>query len=176
MSEVWREGVLLVQKKVEGDLVSLIPAVSQLLMKHFLSSPDDTCIPRSSAAITAMAWAPDGSMAVSGNQAGELILWQEAKAVATAQVSRCTLGSLCEFYPGCVLLGIRGCISAWEGNDGATWLIRSTELNLCVHQAPGHIGALIWSSARTFFVLSADEKISEWQVKLRKGSAPGNFR
>ncbi|PNJ36167.1 TEP1 isoform 10, partial [Pongo abelii] len=71
-------------------------------------------------------WAPDGSMAVSGNQAGELILWQEAKAVATAQ-------------------------------------------------APGHIGALIWSSARTFFVLSADEKISEWQVKLQKGSAPGNL-
>ncbi|XP_036592246.1 telomerase protein component 1 isoform X2 [Trichosurus vulpecula] len=36
-------------------------------------------------AITAVAWAPDGSLAVSGSQAGELILWQEAKAVARAQ-------------------------------------------------------------------------------------------
>lgn len=38
-------------------------------------------------AITAVAWAPDGSMVVSGNEAGELTLWQQAKAVATAQVS-----------------------------------------------------------------------------------------
>lgn len=37
-------------------------------------------------AITAVAWAPDGSLAVSGNEAGELILWQEARAVAAAQV------------------------------------------------------------------------------------------
>uniref|UniRef100_A0A4X2LLE4 Telomerase associated protein 1 n=1 Tax=Vombatus ursinus TaxID=29139 RepID=A0A4X2LLE4_VOMUR len=36
-------------------------------------------------AITAVAWAPDGSLAVSGSQSGELILWQEAKAVARAQ-------------------------------------------------------------------------------------------
>nr|XP_010947996.1 telomerase protein component 1 isoform X1 [Camelus bactrianus] len=46
---------------------------------------DDTYIPRSPAAVTSVAWAPDGSVAVSGNQAGELTLWQEAKAVATAQ-------------------------------------------------------------------------------------------
>ncbi|OWK09309.1 TEP1 [Cervus elaphus hippelaphus] len=46
---------------------------------------DDTYRPRSPAAITAVAWAPDGSAAVSGNQAGELTLWQEAKAVVTVQ-------------------------------------------------------------------------------------------
>ena len=56
-------------------------------MNHFLSSPDDTYRPRSPAAVTAVAWAPDGSAAVSGNQAGELTLWQEAKAVVTVQVS-----------------------------------------------------------------------------------------
>ncbi|XP_053452152.1 telomerase protein component 1 isoform X5 [Nycticebus coucang] len=101
-------------------------AAAQLPVNHFLSSSDDTHIPRSSAAITALAWAPDGSMAVSGNQTGELTLWQEAKAVATAQ-------------------------------------------------APGRISTLIWYSACTFFVLSADEKISEWQVELQKGPAPRNF-
>lgn len=37
-------------------------------------------------AIAAVAWAPDGSLAVSGDEAGELTLWQEGKAVATAQV------------------------------------------------------------------------------------------
>ncbi|XP_019487936.1 PREDICTED: telomerase protein component 1 [Hipposideros armiger] len=87
---------------------------------------DDTDIPRSPAAVTAVAWAPDGSLAVSGNQAGELTLWQEAKAVATAQ-------------------------------------------------APGRISALIWRSANTLVVVSADEKVSEWQVELRKGSTPRNF-
>lgn len=48
---------------------------------------DDAYKPRSSVAIAAVAWAPDGSMVVSGNEAGELTLWQQAKAVATAQVS-----------------------------------------------------------------------------------------
>lgn len=56
-------------------------------MYPFLSSPDDAYQPRSSVAITAVAWAPDGSMVASGNEAGELTLWQQAKAVATAQVS-----------------------------------------------------------------------------------------
>ncbi|XP_021037581.1 telomerase protein component 1 isoform X1 [Mus caroli] len=82
---------------------------------------DDAYKPRSSVAITAVAWAPDGSMVVSGNEAGELTLWQQAKAVATAQ-------------------------------------------------APGRISHLIWYSANSFFVLSANENISEWQVALRKGS------
>uniref|UniRef100_A0A671FNJ2 Telomerase protein component 1 n=1 Tax=Rhinolophus ferrumequinum TaxID=59479 RepID=A0A671FNJ2_RHIFE len=87
---------------------------------------DDTNIPRSPAAITAVAWAPDGSLAVSGDQAGELTLWQEAQAVATAQ-------------------------------------------------APGRISALLWYSANTLVVVSADEKISEWRVELRKGSTTRNF-
>ncbi|XP_076983448.1 telomerase protein component 1 isoform X2 [Tamandua tetradactyla] len=87
---------------------------------------DDACIPRVPVGITAVAWAPDGSMAVSGNQAGKLILWQEAKTVATAQ-------------------------------------------------APGRISALLWYSAHTFFVLSADEKVSEWQVERQKDSTSRNF-
>lgn len=67
--------------------ISCSPAIAQLLTNHFLSFPDETYRPKSSAAITAVAWAPDGSIAVSGNQVGELTLWQEAKSVATAQVS-----------------------------------------------------------------------------------------
>ncbi|XP_029419184.1 telomerase protein component 1 isoform X2 [Nannospalax galili] len=89
---------------------------------------DDVYKPRSSVAITAVVWAPDGSVVVSGNEAGVLTLWQEAKAVTTAQ-------------------------------------------------APGRISALIWYSARSFFVLSADEKVSEWQVELTNGSSsPRDFR
>ncbi|XP_050998953.1 LOW QUALITY PROTEIN: telomerase protein component 1 [Acomys russatus] len=84
---------------------------------------DDTHTPRSSVAITAVAWAPDGSVAVSGSEAGELTLWQEAKAVATAQ-------------------------------------------------APGRVSSLIWYSAQSLFVVSANEKVSEWQVM--KGSTSRN--
>ncbi|XP_057642086.1 telomerase protein component 1 [Chionomys nivalis] len=86
---------------------------------------DDTYKPRSSVAIAAVAWAPDGSLAVSGDEAGELTLWQEGKAVATAQ-------------------------------------------------APGRISHVIWYSAHSFFVLSANEKVSEWQVDPMGGSALRN--
>ncbi|KAL1781119.1 telomerase protein component 1 [Sigmodon hispidus] len=86
---------------------------------------DDTHKPGSSVVITAVAWAPDGSLAVSGSETGELILWQQAKAVAMAQ-------------------------------------------------APGCISDLIWYSAHSFFVLSANEKVSEWQVELRERSTSGN--
>ncbi|XP_037358827.1 telomerase protein component 1 [Talpa occidentalis] len=50
---------------------------------------DGTYKLRNPAAITAVAWAPSGSLAVSGNQTGELTLWQNAKAVATAQAPGC---------------------------------------------------------------------------------------
>ncbi|XP_045306132.1 telomerase protein component 1 isoform X4 [Leopardus geoffroyi] len=42
-------------------------------------------------------------------------------------------------------------------------------------QAPGSISALIWYSAHTLIVLSANEKVSEWQVELQKGSTQTNF-
>uniref|UniRef100_A0A2K5IK47 Telomerase protein component 1 n=1 Tax=Colobus angolensis palliatus TaxID=336983 RepID=A0A2K5IK47_COLAP len=64
---------------------------------------------------------------------------------------------------------------AVSGNQAGELILWQEAKAVATAQAPGHIGALIWSSARTFFILSADEKISEWQVKLRKGSAPGNF-
>ncbi|KAH0505878.1 Telomerase protein component 1 [Microtus ochrogaster] len=86
---------------------------------------DDTYKPRSSVAITAVAWAPDGFLAVSGDEAGELTLWREGKAVATAQ-------------------------------------------------APGRVSHVIWYSAHSFFVLSANEKVSEWQVDPMGGSALRN--
>lgn len=67
-----------------------------------------------------MAWAPDGSVAVSGNQAGELTLWQEAKAVATAQVSWSNLNSLCKFCPMYLMVRaeVGSCIDAWERKEG----------------------------------------------------------
>uniref|UniRef100_A0A2K5S4C8 Telomerase protein component 1 n=1 Tax=Cebus imitator TaxID=2715852 RepID=A0A2K5S4C8_CEBIM len=64
---------------------------------------------------------------------------------------------------------------AVSGNQAGKLILWREAKAVATAQAPGHIGALIWSSTRTFFVLSADEKISEWQVKPRQGSAPGNF-
>ncbi|XP_040591714.1 telomerase protein component 1 isoform X2 [Mesocricetus auratus] len=78
---------------------------------------DETHKPRSAVGVAAVAWAPDGSLAVSANESGELTLWQEARVVATAQ-------------------------------------------------APGRVSDVTWQSAREFLVLSANEKVSEWQVEL----------
>ncbi|KAK2103886.1 Telomerase protein component 1 [Saguinus oedipus] len=64
---------------------------------------------------------------------------------------------------------------AVSGNQAGKLILWQEAKAVATAQAPGHVGALIWSSTCTFFVLSADEKISEWQVKLRQGSTPGNF-
>ncbi|XP_049624684.1 telomerase protein component 1 [Suncus etruscus] len=112
--------------ETSGCLLTTSEDGSVRLWKVPKKETDDANIPRSPEAITAVAWAPDGSVAVSGNQIGELILWKDAKAVATAQ-------------------------------------------------APGRISSLTWLSAHTLIVLSADEKLSEWQVRHQKGSHSRNF-
>ncbi|EPY76192.1 telomerase protein component 1 [Camelus ferus] len=79
---------------------------------------------KSPAAVTSVAWAPDGSVAVSGNQAGELTLWQEAKAVATAQLGlfRCE--------------GAVSCVEPWLGPNSA--------LQLVVGDTQGNVYFLSW--------------------------------
>ncbi|XP_062944572.1 telomerase protein component 1 isoform X2 [Cynocephalus volans] len=64
---------------------------------------------------------------------------------------------------------------AVSGNQAGELILWQEAKTVATAQAPGHIGALIWYSAHTFFALSADEKISEWQVELQKGSTLGNF-
>lgn len=105
---------------------SCISAVDELLMNHFsISSPtDDIRIPRSPEAITAVAWAPDGSVAVSGDQIGELILWKDAKAVATAQVSWGSHSS----DTACWTWKLP--CDAWGRRRSETWSFQSTEMNL----------------------------------------------
>lgn len=109
------EGCVSGTMKVKGGLIApCFPGVVQLLMHHLLPSPDDTYTPRSPVAITAVAWAPDGSVAASGNRTGELTLWHEAKAVATAQVNWVNLGAcLCDFCPSCTCTGVR----RWLGGN-----------------------------------------------------------
>ena len=142
-------------------------------MYSFLSSPDDSYKPRSSVAITAVAWAPDGSMVVSGNEAGELTLWQQAKAVATAQVSW-AIRILSTRVLNWTSVGWSfACMS--EGK-GLCLSLKSPQLNLLRSQAPGRVSHLIWYSANSFFVLSANENVSEWQVGLRKGSTSTSSR
>ncbi|XP_055989915.1 telomerase protein component 1 [Sorex fumeus] len=112
--------------ETSGQLLTTSEDGSVRLWQVPKEKTDHPSIPRSPEAITAVAWAPDGFLAVSGNQIGELVLWHDAKAVATAQ-------------------------------------------------APGRISSLTWLSARTFIVLTADEKLSEWQVHRQKGSSSRNF-
>ncbi|XP_060002650.1 telomerase protein component 1 isoform X3 [Lagenorhynchus albirostris] len=64
---------------------------------------------------------------------------------------------------------------AVSGNQAGELTLWQEAKAVATAQAPGHISALIWYSAHTLIVVSADEKVSEWQVELQKGSAPRNF-
>ncbi|XP_047396054.1 telomerase protein component 1 isoform X2 [Sciurus carolinensis] len=64
---------------------------------------------------------------------------------------------------------------AVSGNQTGELTLWQKAKSVATAQAPGRVSALIWYSAHTFFVLSADEKISEWQVELQKGSASRDF-
>ncbi|XP_033707287.1 telomerase protein component 1 isoform X1 [Tursiops truncatus] len=64
---------------------------------------------------------------------------------------------------------------AVSGNQAGELTLWQEAKAVATAQAPGRISALIWYSAHTLIVVSADEKVSEWQVELQKGSAPRNF-
>ncbi|XP_038596939.1 telomerase protein component 1 [Tachyglossus aculeatus] len=80
--------------------------------------------------ITAVSWAPDGALAVSGNEAGELILWREASPVASAQAP----GRVCSLSwvsrRSFVLLSDDHDVSEWEVAEEAA-AEGSLSLQLC---------------------------------------------
>uniref|UniRef100_A0A8D1JHP7 Telomerase associated protein 1 n=1 Tax=Sus scrofa TaxID=9823 RepID=A0A8D1JHP7_PIG len=63
---------------------------------------------------------------------------------------------------------------AVSGNQAGELTLWQEAKAVATAQAPGCISALIWYSAHTLIVVSADKKVSEWQVELQKGSAPRN--
>ncbi|KAM9091234.1 telomerase protein component 1 isoform 2-T2 [Megaptera novaeangliae] len=64
---------------------------------------------------------------------------------------------------------------AVSGNQAGELTLWQEAKAVATAQAPGRISALIWYSAHTLIVVSADERVSEWQVEMQKGSAPRNF-
>lgn len=69
--------------------------------------------------------------------------------------------------------GLEFCLPVWEGK-GVCLLLRSAKRNLLHVQAPGYVSNLIWVSAQSLFVVTANEKVSEWQVM--KGSKSSKCR
>ncbi|XP_013364023.1 PREDICTED: telomerase protein component 1 [Chinchilla lanigera] len=134
---------------------------------------DDTEAPKSFTPITAVAWAPDGSVAVSGNQAGELTLWQEAKAVATAQVPGRVSTLLWISSDTFLVLSDDEKISEWQV-DGFEWQRGSTSRRFSLHliqvlQEFGVLTSLDLAPDRQSLVLvNADLQV----LQMRPGDAP----
>nr|KAF6393970.1 telomerase associated protein 1 [Pipistrellus kuhlii] len=64
---------------------------------------------------------------------------------------------------------------AVSGNQAGELTLWQEAKAVATVQAPGRISALVWSSANTLVVVSADEKVSEWQVELQRDSTPRTF-
>ncbi|XP_066199241.1 telomerase protein component 1 [Saccopteryx leptura] len=132
---------------------------------------DETNMPRSPAAITAVAWAPDGFVAVSGNQAGELTLWREAEAVATAQAPGCISALI--WYLANTLVVVSGDekVSEWqvEVQNGSTPGNCSLRLNRVLQEDSGFLtGVSLAPDGHSLILAKADLEL----LHLKPGDAP----
>uniref|UniRef100_A0A8C2RHJ1 Telomerase associated protein 1 n=1 Tax=Capra hircus TaxID=9925 RepID=A0A8C2RHJ1_CAPHI len=123
---------------------------------------DDTYRPRSPAAITAVAWAPDGSAAVSGNQAGELTLWQEAKAVVTVQAPGCISALLWYSVHTLIVVSANEKVSEWhvELQKGSTPRNVSLRLNRVLQEDLGFLTSVGLAPDAHSLILAKGQKES----------------
>ncbi|KAJ1079043.1 hypothetical protein K5549_013346 [Capra hircus] len=132
---------------------------------------DDTYRPRSPAAITAVAWAPDGSAAVSGNQAGELTLWQEAKAVVTVQAPGCISALLWYSVHTLIVVSANEKVSEWhvELQKGSTPRNVSLRLNRVLQEDLGFLTSVgLAPDAHSLILAKADLQL----LHMKPGEEP----
>ncbi|KAK2498922.1 hypothetical protein MC885_003950 [Smutsia gigantea] len=115
--------------------------------------------------VTAAAVSETSGLLLTASEDGSIRLWQVPKEAGDTYMptSPAAITAVAWAPDGSV---------AVTGNQAGELILWQEAKAVATAQAAGRIGAVIWYSAGTLIVLSADEKVSEWQVELRKGSTP----
>ncbi|XP_036151924.1 telomerase protein component 1 isoform X1 [Myotis myotis] len=118
--------------------------------------------------INAAAVSEASGLLLTSSEDGSIRLWQVPKEADEANIPRSPAAVTA------VAWAPDGSVAV-SGNQAGELTLWQEAKAVATVQAPGRISALIWYSANTLVVVSADEKVSEWQVELRRDSTPRNF-
>ncbi|KAM5235460.1 LOW QUALITY PROTEIN: telomerase protein component 1 [Ctenodactylus gundi] len=118
--------------------------------------------------VSAAAVSETSGFLLTASEDGSVRLWQVPKEADDTHVPRSSTAITA------VAWAPDGSVAV-SGNQAGELTLWQEATAVAKAQAPGRVSALIWFSAHTFFVLSDDEKISEWQVELQKGVTPTNL-
>ncbi|XP_048211653.1 telomerase protein component 1 [Perognathus longimembris pacificus] len=119
--------------------------------------------------ISAAAASETSGLLLTTSEDGSVQLWQIPKEADDTYTPRSSAAITA------VAWALDGSVTV-SGNQAGELTLWQNAKVMATAQAPGRVSALIWYSAHTFYVLSADEKISEWKVEQLRSSTSRNIR
>ncbi|XP_066483000.1 telomerase protein component 1 isoform X2 [Tiliqua scincoides] len=143
---LWKPSVMEQPRILLGHCAAICGAAVSPASSSFLTISEDNTVrvwaapkveggvedlPPHHGAVTALAWSPDGELAVSGGETGDLIVWRASRPVGRAKVGSCCVSALAFTLPGTVLVASDS-ISLWDitnkEHDGAVSLTQRKHL------------------------------------------------
>ncbi|NP_001297242.1 telomerase protein component 1 [Heterocephalus glaber] len=121
-----------------------------------------------SGSISAAAVSESSGLLLTASEDGSVRLWQVPKQAEGTNVPRSSAAITA------IAWATDGSLAV-SGNQAGELTLWQQAKAVATAQAPGRVSAVIWLSAYTFYVLSADEKISRWDVEFESDLTSTTF-
>ncbi|XP_006835617.1 PREDICTED: telomerase protein component 1 [Chrysochloris asiatica] len=118
--------------------------------------------------VSAVAVSDTSSLLLTASEDGSVRLWQVPEEADDAYIPKNPVAITAVAWAPDGSMAV-------SGNQTGELILWQEAKAVATAQSPGRVSALIWCSANTFFVLNADEQLSEWQVEQQRGSTSRNF-